>query len=298
MKRIYLLFVLLGLTTLYLVKPAKAGFSLDKIRASIPHHSEWECRFDELHAGAILSQPFSYLATGAESYVFVSEDDRYVIKFFKMNHLQPKPYLKLLKAIPSFRAKAERKEKKLANTFKTLILAYDTFQEETGLIYLHLNQTQHLKQKISLRDKAGKLYHISADDYLFTIQKKADLVYERIGVLLRAGQKAEALDHMQAILRLVEKRCQQGLRDQDRGISNNYGFVGTTPVQIDIGRVIQDDRMCDPEETRQEVERVANKMNAWLRTRLESNVVGGEGQLKEAGGCCVDKLVSHNDVEG
>src|SRR5689334_14456085 len=34
----------------------------------------------------ILSQPFRYLSAGSQSYAFVSEDGKYVIKFFRMKH--------------------------------------------------------------------------------------------------------------------------------------------------------------------------------------------------------------------
>ena len=68
------------------------GFSIRRINAAplLPFSNHGNTLLTE----EILKQPFHYLARGGQSFVFVSEDQKYVIKFFKNN---PNPVVPLKK---------------------------------------------------------------------------------------------------------------------------------------------------------------------------------------------------------
>ncbi|NGX26325.1 MAG: hypothetical protein K940chlam6_00241 [Chlamydiae bacterium] len=72
------------------------GFQLQKIQADLPHNSDWETLLPGDHTSqrlqTILSQPYSFLNSGGESYAFVSKDGKYVLKFFKLHHMRPKSF--------------------------------------------------------------------------------------------------------------------------------------------------------------------------------------------------------------
>src|SRR6267154_2622896 len=76
------------------------GFALYKILSSLSYCSDWEVTpltpQNNEEIATILNQPFYYFAKGAQSYVFVSKDGQVVIKFFRIYHLQPPFWLKVL----------------------------------------------------------------------------------------------------------------------------------------------------------------------------------------------------------
>jgi len=47
----------------------------------------------------ILNQKFSYIGKGAQCYAFVSDDQLYVLKFFKFKHLKPNLLVDLIPSI-------------------------------------------------------------------------------------------------------------------------------------------------------------------------------------------------------
>jgi hypothetical protein len=215
---------------------------------SSPNNPEWDIAplsSDEqqklLH---IFSQPFHYLASGAQAYAFESEDGKYVIKFFRMNHLIPR-------TIHFFRPKKfEKRKSNLQLTFSAYKLVYEKFREETGLHYIHLNKSSHLKTLLHVTDQKNKEHAIDLDQVPFIVQDKAELLQHRLH-RLKAEEKFEELEvTVDRFLDLVRHRIELGLTDLDDGIENNYGFVGDRPIHLDVGKVCEGeqpgeyDRIC------------------------------------------------------
>ena len=136
------------------VKRLTHGFRIDKIKFELPFHAEWEISplspksLDELLA--IFSQPFYYLDRGAQSYVFQSEDERYVIKFFRMDRPR-NPVRQWVREKIKKRSSSPRNFEKVDKLFSACKLAYTMAQEETELLYLHLNRTESLLPSLKLR---------------------------------------------------------------------------------------------------------------------------------------------------
>ncbi|MBI3237041.1 MAG: hypothetical protein HYZ48_05010, partial [Chlamydiales bacterium] len=80
------------------------GFSRYKICSDLSFHPEWETPPPDVDLSCILDQPFHYLTKGAQSYVFVSADDRYVLKFFRIYHLTAPVWVKNLYWPPFFQS--------------------------------------------------------------------------------------------------------------------------------------------------------------------------------------------------
>jgi len=74
------------------------GFSVARIHSTLPWNPAWETAplpGEEQHElEQALSQKFHYLGCGGQCFAFSSEDERYVIKFFK--HRIRNPYSLLL----------------------------------------------------------------------------------------------------------------------------------------------------------------------------------------------------------
>jgi hypothetical protein len=192
---------------------------------------------------AALNQKFHYLASGGQSWVFVSEDEKYVLKFFKA-HLRSK-------------------KGKLERDFKSCQLAYDNLKEECGLVYLHLNETTTLKT-VQVVDKLNIVHPIDLDKTDFLLQKKGVLLYEHLQKLMEEKDLTGAKEALSSLCHLIIKRSEKGIFDEDARIHCNLGFVGNQPILLDTGRLKWDEKRKNPEIYRKDLKKITLKLKIWL----------------------------------
>lgn len=229
------------------------GFSLDKISSNLSFRPEWTVAdLPKERQREIFGQPYQYLASGAEAYAFVSQDGKYVIKFFRMKHLIPSlsDYLKPGRLV--------RREKNLNAIFTAYKSAYDELKEETGLLFIHLNKTENLKCKLTVTDRIGREHVIDLDQTEFVVQEKAELIFTYFKKLLDQGDHAGVARAKEAMLALVRTRIEKGFADQDKAVSHNYGFVSGRPIHLDIGRIFKGKK-------EKEYERITARIDKWLQ---------------------------------
>lgn len=199
------------------------------------HHLEWEISpptpNEKQRLTEIFSQRFHYLGSGVQAYAFESEDEKYVLKFFRMNRLIPR-------VIHTFRPKKKaEQQRKLHLIFNAYKLVYEKFRQDAGLLFIHLNKSNDLKTMIYVEDRKKKEHAIQLDDVLFVVQEKAELLHDRLHRLEAENKFEELQTATEAFLALVQRRIDAGMTDLDRAIEKNYGFVGDRPIQLDVGRV-------------------------------------------------------------
>ncbi len=252
------------------------GFSRHKISSDLTFHPEWETApltaYEQENLSTVLSQPFDYLTKGAQSYVFLSRDGRYVLKFFRIYHLQPPFWVTHLKwpwFLQSYKMnKILRKSEELHKDFASYKIAYDQLREETGVIYLHLNKTDSLKQTLTFYDKIGIVHHVDLDRMEFLVQRRAELVYPALANMVETEGVESAKDALSKLVSLLCLRCTKGIHDKDPDLNTNFGFIGHTPLQIDVGRFRIKDTAADEQRIdRDEIIRITDNLNQWLRSR-------------------------------
>ncbi len=218
------------------------GFSIGSIQSSRKREPQWDTRTLSLQETAsvqkVLTQPFHYLSSGQQSFVFLSEDGQYVIKFFKQNIYDPSWRERWM---PTFLHKKkqkaiDKKRNKLERDFTSYRLAFEEMQEETGLLLVHLNPTDSFHQKLTIIDKLHISHKLDIDSTSFILQKRAELVCPRLTRLMEAGKIEEAKQTISSLFDLLEARYKKEIFDSDPDFDKNFGFLENTPVQIDIGR--------------------------------------------------------------
>lgn len=238
------------------------GFSVEKI---IPKHQPLGNDPEDLsQLESILSQPFYYLGRGGQCYVFESEDQKVVIKFFKqhhMNFLNWLDQLSLPKALEDFRNQILLKHEHQSKDyfFNSCRLASEKFKERTGLIYLHTHQTTNLNRKFLIFDKQGVEHEIDLNGIDFVLQRKAELSHKHFRKLIRQKDLDAAKRSIDSILELIMERSKLGIRDRDPNFRTNIGFIDGKAVEIDIGSFDERQRLDHKEETR--------KFKKWLARR-------------------------------
>ncbi len=238
-----LIFVLCFYGTARFCKKQTGSFTISRITSNIPFHPEWEVD-NNTEIKEILSQPYRFLGKGAQSFVFASDDGKYVIKFFRHHHL--------------------KKNSKLAKDFGSYKLAFDRLRNETGLLYLHLNKTTNLHQTLDLVDKIGIHHPIDLDQYEFLVQKRAVLSYEALAQWIAEGKINEAKEALTGLVQLLSTRSKMGIHDKDPDLNTNFGFIGTQPIQFDIGRFKLRETATDPNE----LVRITDNLHQWLMQRV------------------------------
>ncbi len=193
---------------------------------------------------AIFDQPFHYLARGKSFYCFISEDQNYVVKFFKQQRLEeskwlthfplPSQFNHLKNRFLTFRANkhGHRRKEFLFNSIK---IASEQMAKETGLIHAQLSRSSSLDKQITFFDKIGVIHTMNLKDTEFVIQKRATLFYPYLKECLdqqNLGKAKTAIDHF---VEHIKNRCQKGIMDIDIHPFSNYGFVDGEAVELDIG---------------------------------------------------------------
>ncbi len=248
------------------------GFALCKIRSTLPYEPMWEPSTspEEEKARQILSKPLHYLGKGAQCYVFSSDDEEHVVKFFRIYHLRPPIWLKFAPNIFSLAQykldKVQQKDQELYTDFGSYKIAFDELKNETGLEYLHLNKTDAIHTTITLYDKIGVVHTLDADSMEFLIQKKAKPFYPELERLIDAN-RAKAKEALSQFVHILISRSVKGIFDKDPDINTNFGFIGDTPIQIDVGRFRRDPSRKDPSIYRDDLIKITDSLCQWLETK-------------------------------
>lgn len=178
----------------------------------------------------LLDQKFIYFARGLQSFSFLSEDGKTVLKIFN-NRYQRRLYF--LRWLPSSAWKHSRINYNLAKweqTFRSYQLSNDLLQKETGLIHMQLSpQNHHLST--TLIDKLGIAHHIDLNVVAFALQKKAVMAYEYLSNCSPSNAKSS----IEKIVQLTHHKIKLGLKDNDPLTRTNLGFLDEKPMQIDLG---------------------------------------------------------------
>ena len=247
------------------------GFAHYKILSDLAFNPEWVPRNsaeEPADLQKILDQPFYYLAKGAQSYVFASEDGETVIKFFRIYHMSPPLWMKALSfphlLQPLKIGKIIAKKNELNKDFQSYKIAFEEMKEETGLLYLHLNKTSHLGKKLRIYDKIGVAYDLDMDKMEFLVQKKAKLVFPAIDSLIKTEGLDAAKEATRALVQLLLSRCQKGIFDKDPDLNTNFGFLDKRPIQIDIGRFCHEVEPKTASMHAQEILRITDNFRQWL----------------------------------
>ena len=268
----------------YFCQKQTDGFALSKIQSNLKPQTEWETVCPN-HLSSIAGQPFYYLGHGAQTFAFVSKDDRYVLKFYRHHRTgHPLKACAFFLPYPWKNRLAQTLEKRLLKRlkdFSSYKLAYDKLQNETGLLCLHLNKTTTLNQKVTLYDKIGVQHVIDLDQMEFILQEKASLLYPTLEKWISCQEIETAKQGLSQLISLLRTRCQRGIFDKDADLKTNFGFIDNTPIQFDIGRFKPDPSRADPEVYREDLFRITDKLCQWLETRAPELVTYIQTEIKK-----------------
>lgn len=265
------------------------GFNLANIHSDFVFQPQWEVRplsiAEKSQLDAALDQTYHYLGKGCQSYVFASQDGRYVIKFFKYQRFRLQPWLLYfppLPAIVKFREeKNEKKWHKLDGFVKSWKLAFEDLKEETGLVFVHLNKTREMHKNLVIFDKLGLEHRVVLDQMEFCVQRKAEMLCDVLMRYQKEGDFAAASHLVDKLLALILSEYARGLADNDHALMQNTGIIEGRPIHIDVGQFVRNEEIKQPEVYHQELFTKTYKFKKWLGVHYPELGSYLEERLKE-----------------
>jgi hypothetical protein len=205
-----LLFFFIFALAYFLTDLATWGFTIARLRTAQPLGPS-----EGIDPYLYLRQKFYLKDQGGQSYVFISSDEKYVLKFFKD---MPRPWI----PFPNYQKK---KLGKLKRTLHGYHLAFERLPQETGLLYLHLSPTLTPLPAI-LVDRLLIEHSVDLSSTYFVLQKRAAPL-----------TKKPALSQ---VSELLQKRASVHIADHDPRLHTNLGWIDNHLVFIDPGRFVED----------------------------------------------------------
>lgn len=251
------------------------GFCIAYLYSSIKKNPAWEIpplsTQEQVGINEILNQKFYYLAKGCHCDAFVSEDQKYVIKFHRYaSHLRRFSWV----YHPISYLFSQRRKKIKEHNLERLLVnlqsykeSYLKLKEETGLLLLHINRSDNLLQSVTLVDKARAQYRVSLDDVTFLLQHKAELIFPKLDTLIQANKVSEAKKLISSVIQLIVSCSQKGYIDKDPILRRNYGLFEDHAIHIDVGDLVK----CEEMKHKQRYIPHVKSVTEPLRKRLENS---------------------------
>lgn len=262
MKKAVVFFVLV-MCALYAPVAYKAltgGFRLGKLSLDLPVHPT--------AAVELPAQEFTYLGRGAQSFVFASDDGRYVLKLFRKEQW-----------VHPWRAKF-RKKKRSKPTLEALLagakLAFDKAHDLTGLIAVHLHPGDK-PLPVILHDKIGRTQTLDLNRCCFAIQHRGKPLREELFRAIREHDLPKTERLLASFVQLLRTRAERGIRNTDAKVSSNFGFLGEQAIEWDFGSYTAASEV----NVAHEVERFAPALRHSLRKRSPEAAAAFERLLEE-----------------
>lgn len=299
------------------------GFSIENISSDFAFRPDWEVRPLTEEENATLHQavrqPYFYLGKGCQSYVFVSADEKYVIKFFKYQRFRPQAWLSYLPPLPALalyrQEKMEKRQKKLEGFMQSWKIAFNQLKNESGLLCVHLNKTKGQLPQLLLFDKTGGRHEIDLDQMEFYVQAKSTMLCETLLDFKQKGHLTASQLLIENLLSLLLSEYERGIGDNDHALMQNTGVSAEgKPIHIDIGQFSLSEAFKLKSVQNQELFTKTHRFLQWLRDhypeagdyleqRLKALIGPSYGQLKplfrEHGaalltdGCATSRQISH-----
>jgi hypothetical protein len=236
-------------------------FHVSKITSSLAYRAAWDVPQDCRLAQQILTQKFILWTSGSQTYAFLSEDGQYVLKCFKHHRWRPKTCLAYL-PFPGnrFREDYLERERQRDEVFRSCATAFRELPEQTGSLFLHLNRTRGLRQRLTLVDKKGRAVVLELDHMTFVLQKRAAPLYPTIDACMARGDLLGAQQVIAAVFALLRDFERRGVTDNDPILRRNFGLIDGKAVQFDVSSLRIDPALAH----RGDIRRITQSFRRWV----------------------------------
>lgn len=248
------------------------GFKTNKIIVPKDCEAEEYLNDSEKDFFSIFDQKYFYLDKGCQAYVFESEDKKYVIKFLRHHKYKPPFWLFLINFFEKgkiYKKKIEEyKKSRVKNAFKSYSMAYKDLMSETGILYVHLKRTNHIKRILCVADKLGQNKFLDLDKVHFVVQKKMHKLEKKLLDLHEKRDLHLAKIFLNNYFMLIKKRCSKKIKNVDHsGYIRNMGYINKRVYEIDVGGYRKRKELLTKEGFKVEFCYFSDRLKRWSKKR-------------------------------
>ncbi|NGX63121.1 MAG: hypothetical protein KR126chlam6_00528 [Candidatus Anoxychlamydiales bacterium] len=261
-----------------------SSFRVDKINPKNFFTNHFDVKLlDDENLDPIFNQNYKFLAKGRQSFVFVSADDKYVIKFFRFHRYRLPLFCSFIKFIPLGNRYSQNLQNEIDDcylkTMNSYKLVYERLKDQTATIYVHLNKTKNLNKKLKITDKFKNSYVLDLDSMGFVVQKKAQS-FEK--ALLDAKSDETRLNSLiTAFFDNLDYMYSQNIINKDRHVLQNLGVIDNSKVvEIDIGRLCKKNNF-NKEKVKKEALHYTTYLKKWIAKNVPDALFIVEDQLNK-----------------
>lgn len=218
------------------------GFCKKSITSKMPftHLYDLSISPEDHHLASLaLEQPYTYLSSGSQCYVFKSQDEQFVLKFFKDKKWFSKSILNKIPlpfVLNKYRQKRiERTKRTLRRSFESSLISFKIFKKETGMVYLSLCPKTHIPKGVILKDRLGIKHSLDLTTVPFIIQHMAKPMHTYLLEKRKKGETNKAKEAISLLLNFKLAQAQKGYNDKDPHPIRNFGFLQAQIIEIDNG---------------------------------------------------------------
>ena len=213
------------------------SFCLRYIHSTIANKADWQLP-DNPEIKEIINQKFRYFNKGKQSFVFLSEDGQYVLKFYRFHSsFRPLPWLNHpFTFLFHPRKKRAVSLAHLTETFRSFKAAYLDLKEETAVVFVHLNPDGG-EEKIRIIDTFGIEHCLCRNKLSFILQKRGELLYPYLSQLIQNLEFDRAKQLINGVLDLFLSCAEKGYTDDDCILDKNYGVLENRAMILDVGKL-------------------------------------------------------------
>ncbi len=209
--------------------------------------------------GTILDQPFFYLSSGRQCFAFISQDQKFVLKFMNQAKFDLPYFLRKI-PFPYLEEKAKKRKLRSLSFYESFHLGKELTQQ-TAVLYAKLDREEALFPTLLVYDPIGYPKYIDLNQTHFILQKRGELIYPHLTSLEKEPNKFwNAVD---SYLELVFSRIQKGIYDDDLNVDQNIGFIEGKAFLLDFGRLYRAQDLSLSEKKR-ELRRSTKFFERWL----------------------------------
>lgn len=203
---------------------------------------------------------YRYLAKGKQCFVFESEDQKRVLKFFNRKYFQEPFYVAFL---PAKWAEQEKRKRSLRRE-----IGYEIAFRELGEQIISVSG----EQTVYLTDRAGRHFAVDLSKTAFVEQKKGTPFYPSLkSIYEREGEKGLKRE-IGCFVNHIGRRMAMGIADRDHNVEDNWGYIDGHLFHLDPGRLYKENTLLEPQRLQKEWWSTTHRFRKWLEKNYPDTV--------------------------
>ena len=263
----FVFFLLLSVFTVgQLIQFNSGGLKNYKI-TSPKHLLKVEDTHIETDINHILKQKFKYINKGCQTYVFISEDNKYILKLIRYGKYKNPFWSKHFKHNEFVNDITSHKKKLYKNSIHSYLLAKNYLKNQTKTIFINLYKTDIFKgHTIQLYDKLNRKFSCDLYNCAFIIQEKAQSFKDTLLTQKKANDSAGTRHILRSFLHMTLSYHQQNIENRDYNSLKNIGIVNNEAINIDLGSFYKNTKLQNKKILKAKIHNFSKYLKNWLKT--------------------------------